>query len=74
MNGSGAPGRDPGPDPWEGARRHMVDDQIAGRGIRDPRVLAAMLAVPRHRFVERSRRVARSGIIPMNQNSAETVA
>ena len=30
----------------------MVDDQIAGRGIRDPRVLAAMLAVPRHRFVE----------------------
>lgn len=29
----------------------MVEQQIAGRGIRDPRVLAAMLAVPRHLFV-----------------------
>ena len=29
----------------------MVDDQIAARGITDPRVLAAMRAVPRHRFV-----------------------
>jgi protein-L-isoaspartate(D-aspartate) O-methyltransferase len=29
----------------------MVLDQIAGRGIRDPRVLEAMSIVPRHRFV-----------------------
>jgi protein-L-isoaspartate(D-aspartate) O-methyltransferase len=33
------------------ARQRMVEDQIAARGIRDPRVLAAMQAVPRHRFV-----------------------
>lgn len=33
------------------ARRRMVDDQIAARGVRDPRVLAAMRAVPREAFV-----------------------
>ena len=33
------------------ARARMVDRQIAARGIRDPRVLEAMRAVPRHRFV-----------------------
>jgi protein-L-isoaspartate(D-aspartate) O-methyltransferase len=29
----------------------MVEEQIVARGVRDPRVLAAMRAVPRHRFV-----------------------
>ena len=29
----------------------MVDDQLAARDIRDPRVLAAMQRVPRHEFV-----------------------
>ena len=32
-------------------RELMVRDQIAARGIRDERVLAAMRAVPRHHFV-----------------------
>jgi protein-L-isoaspartate(D-aspartate) O-methyltransferase len=32
-------------------RRSMVADQIAARGIRDPRVLEAMAEVPRHLFV-----------------------
>jgi protein-L-isoaspartate(D-aspartate) O-methyltransferase len=36
------------------ARRRMVEEQLAGRGIRDPRVLAAMNAVPRHAFVDPS--------------------
>ncbi|MGE0460861.1 MAG: protein-L-isoaspartate(D-aspartate) O-methyltransferase [Vicinamibacterales bacterium] len=31
--------------------RRMVDSQLRGRGIRDERVLAAMLKVPRHRYV-----------------------
>ena len=35
----------------EDARRDMVARQIRGRGIRSPRVLAAMEAVPRHLFV-----------------------
>ncbi len=30
----------------------MVEDQIISRGINDPRVIAAMKKVPRHRFVE----------------------
>jgi protein-L-isoaspartate(D-aspartate) O-methyltransferase len=34
------------------ARRLMVYEQIAGRGVRDPRVLDAMARVPRHRFVD----------------------
>jgi protein-L-isoaspartate(D-aspartate) O-methyltransferase len=44
------PGR-PAGDPYRDARRAMVEDQLAARGIRDPRVLAAMAAVPRHAFV-----------------------
>lgn len=32
-------------------RERMVEEQIAARGVRDVRVLAAMRAVPRHRFV-----------------------
>ena len=33
------------------ARERMVREQIAGRDVRDPRVLAAMRKVPRHLFV-----------------------
>lgn len=32
-------------------RRAMVECQIAARGIHDPRVLAAMLEIPRHLFI-----------------------
>lgn len=32
-------------------RNRMVDDQIYGRDIRDPRVLDALRTIPRHRFV-----------------------
>jgi protein-L-isoaspartate(D-aspartate) O-methyltransferase len=32
-------------------RERMVETQIASRGVADPRVLAAMRRVPRHRFV-----------------------
>jgi protein-L-isoaspartate(D-aspartate) O-methyltransferase len=32
-------------------RARMVEEQIKGRGITDPRVLAAFRKVPRHRFV-----------------------
>lgn len=40
------------PDPYEVARRRMVGEQLAGRGIRDARVLAVMGEVPRHLFVD----------------------
>ncbi len=53
---SGADGR-----PQQGvrpkdARMGMVDDQIAARGVRDERVLAAFRRVPRHAFVPESQR------------------
>jgi protein-L-isoaspartate(D-aspartate) O-methyltransferase len=36
---------------YDQARARMVDDSIVGWGITDPEVIAAMGAVPRHRFV-----------------------
>ena len=45
----------PGPD-YAGPRARMVDRQIKARGVRDPRVLAALGKVPRHRFVPLARR------------------
>jgi protein-L-isoaspartate(D-aspartate) O-methyltransferase len=41
---------------YAAARTRMVRDQIAARGIADPRVLAAMGSVPRHEFVPASKR------------------
>jgi protein-L-isoaspartate(D-aspartate) O-methyltransferase len=38
-------------DEREDERQRMVLDQISGRGVDDPAVLAAMEHVPRHRFV-----------------------
>jgi protein-L-isoaspartate(D-aspartate) O-methyltransferase len=38
-------------DEYEATREQMVREQIEDRGIRDPRVLAAMRKVPRHLFV-----------------------
>jgi len=36
----------------ENARRRMVETQLIPRGINDPRVIAAMLKVPRHLFAD----------------------
>ena len=38
-------------DPYAAAREAMVREQIEARGVRDPGVLDACRAVPRHRFV-----------------------
>jgi protein-L-isoaspartate(D-aspartate) O-methyltransferase len=38
-------------DPYASERKQLVDRHLRGREIDDPRVLAAMEAVPRHRFV-----------------------
>jgi protein-L-isoaspartate(D-aspartate) O-methyltransferase len=42
---------DAGVDEFTAARRAMVEDQIRKRGVVSPRVLEAMLSVPRHEFV-----------------------
>ncbi|MFO7616829.1 MAG: protein-L-isoaspartate(D-aspartate) O-methyltransferase [Bacteroidales bacterium] len=39
-------------DPYRAVREKMVQEQIVGRGVRDPAVLEAMRKVPRHLFVE----------------------
>jgi protein-L-isoaspartate(D-aspartate) O-methyltransferase len=39
------------PDPYFDTRRRMVEAQLRDRGIRDQRVLDAMLQIPRHEFV-----------------------
>lgn len=36
---------------WEQQRQKMVQEQLKGRDIEDPKVLKAMQKVPRHRFV-----------------------
>jgi protein-L-isoaspartate(D-aspartate) O-methyltransferase len=38
------------------ARQRMIEEQIRARGVSDPAVLAAMAAVPRHRFVPQEER------------------
>ncbi len=41
----------PAPDEYADQRARMVTDQIEARGVADGAVLAAMRAIPRHRFV-----------------------
>jgi len=57
----------PSDEGFEAARRAMVDEQLAARDIRDPRVLAAMGKVPRHRFVseELARHAYRDSPVPI---------
>jgi protein-L-isoaspartate(D-aspartate) O-methyltransferase len=45
-----------GQDDFAQAREKMVDEQIRARGVRQPEVLAAMEAVPRHLFVPEAQR------------------
>lgn len=42
----------PQADNYALARRRMVQEQIAGRGLRDPRLLKVMQELPRHLFVD----------------------
>ncbi len=52
-NRRGETGEDLPSEAWFAeARALMVAEQLAGRGIRDLRVLEAMARIPRHRFVD----------------------
>jgi protein-L-isoaspartate(D-aspartate) O-methyltransferase len=55
-------------------RRQMVDSQIRGRGIRDPRVLAALEKVPRHRFVSAGDEGGAYGDHPLSIGSGQTIS
>lgn len=41
---------------YQGKRQYMVDTQIVARGIKDRRVIEAMLKVPRHLFLDEALR------------------
>ncbi len=56
------------------ARKAMVDEQIRARGIRHPAVLAALEAVPRHRFVPESERRYAYGDGPLPIGLDQTIS
>jgi protein-L-isoaspartate(D-aspartate) O-methyltransferase len=56
------------------ARQQMVEDQIAGRGIRDPRILAAMTETPRHLFVPAGARGAAYEDRPLPIGEGQTIS
>lgn len=55
-------------------RRRMVDAQLRNRGIRDERVLAAMLGVPRHEFVPEELRSRAYGDHPVPIGHGQTIS
>jgi protein-L-isoaspartate(D-aspartate) O-methyltransferase len=55
-------------------RERMVDEQVAGRGVTDPRVLAAMRRVPRHRFVQEALRERAYGDHPLPIGEEQTIS
>ncbi|HJL17343.1 MAG TPA: protein-L-isoaspartate(D-aspartate) O-methyltransferase [Sandaracinaceae bacterium LLY-WYZ-13_1] len=67
-------GREPADDArLEAMRRRMVREQIAGR-VRDPRVWAAMEAVPRHLFVPKHLRYAAHADSPLPIGDGQTIS
>jgi len=55
-------------------RGRMVDEQVAGRGVSDPRVLAAMRRVPRHLFVDEALRDRAYGDHPLPIGEGQTIS
>jgi len=59
---------------WGRLRHRMVDVQIIGRGITDHRVLQAMRAVPRHRFVPKEWRADSYEDVPLPIGGGQTIS
>ncbi len=55
-------------------RKEMIDNQLAGRGIRDGRVLAAMRLVPRHLFVPAAERANAYEDNPLPIGQGQTIS
>jgi len=56
------------------ARRRMVEEQLISRGIKDPRVLEAMMKVPRHLFVPEALRHQAYGDHPLPIGEGQTIS
>ena len=63
-----------GGEDWERARQDMVSDQIEARGVSDARVLAAMRAVERHRFVPAGLQRQAYGDFPLPIAEGQTIS
>jgi protein-L-isoaspartate(D-aspartate) O-methyltransferase len=72
--GPGASGLQRDAGDWEAARRRMVDEQLRARDIRSPRVLEAMLDVPRHLFVPLGVRHLSYGDYPLPIELEQTIS
>ncbi len=59
---------------WHREAERMVAEQIAARGIRNPRVLAAMQQVPRHLFVPEAYRAEAYGDHPLPIGQGQTIS
>jgi protein-L-isoaspartate(D-aspartate) O-methyltransferase len=55
-------------------RERMVDEHLVARGVTDPRVLAAMRRVPRHRFVQEALRDRAYGDHPLPIGEEQTIS
>jgi protein-L-isoaspartate(D-aspartate) O-methyltransferase len=71
----GPPGlRSGAEDDFAVRRKAMVEEQVAARGVRDPRVLAALSAVPRHLFVPVDLRDEAYGDFPLPIGEGQTIS
>jgi len=61
-------------DLYRDARQVMVDTQLKRRGIADPRVLAAMAKIPRHRFVPLHLKEQTYGDYPLPIGEDQTIS
>jgi len=61
-------------DPFVAPRRLMIERDLKGRGISDPRVLAAMEAVPRHLFVPDRQKNAAYDDRPLPIGAGQTIS
>ena len=64
----------PNPDPDAALRARMVETQIVSRGVRNPRVLAAMREVPRHLFVDAAERARAYEDSPLPIGGHQTIS
>ncbi|HEU5193905.1 MAG TPA: protein-L-isoaspartate(D-aspartate) O-methyltransferase [Methylomirabilota bacterium] len=55
-------------------RERMVEEQLASRGVTDPRVLAALRGVPRHLFVQEALRERAYGDHPLPIGEEQTIS
>src|SRR5436309_6389832 len=64
----------PAGDPFAALRHRMVEEQVKARDVKDPAVLAAMEAVPRHLFVPEGERGEAYADHPLPIGGGQTIS